>query len=156
MLRMFFAIVCIGILITACNNNASDTTDRKNGYSTVLKTKEDSLYHDVEEGHNAGMAKVGKVRKSMDEVQHQLDSISKLPAQKVNAAYKQSLIGLQKDLNDANNEMNDWMDHFKPDSAANNRDQRIQYLQAEKEKITTVKEHMLNSLQKADSLFRKS
>jgi paraquat-inducible protein B len=153
---MFFAIVCIGILITACNNNASDTTDRKNGYSTVLKTKEDSLYHDVEEGHNAGMAKVGKVRKSMDEVQHQLDSINKLPAQKVNAAYKQSLIGLQKDLNDANNEMNDWMDHFKPDSAANNHDQRIQYLQAEKEKITTVKEHMLNSLQKADSLFRKS
>ena len=155
MLRIFFVIVCIGMLITACNNNASNTTDRKNGYSTVLKTKEDSLYHDVEEGHNAGMAKEGKLRKNIEEVQHLLDSINKLPAKKVNAAYKQSLIDLQKDLNDANNEMNDWMDHFKPDSAASNHNQRIQYLQSEKEKITAVKGHMVSSIQKADSLFNK-
>jgi len=144
------------MLITACNDNASNTTDRKNGYTPTLKTKEDSLYHDVEEGHNAGMAKVGKLRKNMDEVQHQLDSINKLPVKKVNAAYKQSLTDLQKDLNDANNEMNTWMDGFKPDSATGKPDQRIQYLQSEKEKITAVKEHMTSSLQKADSLFKKS
>jgi len=156
MLRSFFVIICIGILFTACNDNASNTTDRKNGYTTTLKTKEDSLYHDVEEGHNAGMAKVGKLRKNMDEVQHQLDSINKLPAKKVNAAYKQSLTDLQKDLNDANNEMNTWMDGFKPDSATGKPDQRIQYLQSEKEKITAVKEHMTSSLQKADSLLKKS
>jgi len=156
MLRLFFVIICIGILITACNDNASNTTDRKNGYTTVLKTKEDSLYHDVEEGHNAGMAKVGKLRKNMDEVQRRLDSVNKLPAKKVDASYKQSLTDLQKDLNDANNEMNTWMDGFKPDSAAGNHDQRIQYLQSEKEKVTAVKEHMTSSLQKADSLLKKS
>jgi hypothetical protein len=105
------------------------------------------------QGHDAGMAKLGKLRKNIDEVKHQLDSINKLPAKKVDASYKKQLLDLQQDLNNANNEMNTWMDNFKIDSAANNHQLRIQYLQSEKEKVTAVKEHMLSSLQKADSLI---
>lgn len=155
MFRLFSVFVCIGMVIMACNNNSSsDATGRKNGFTPVMKTKEDSLYHDVMQGHDAGMAKLGKLRKNIDEVQHQLDSINKLPAKKVNASYRQQLLDLQQDLNNANNEMNTWMDNFKIDSAANNHQLRIQYLQSEKEKVTAVKEHMLSSLQKADSVIR--
>jgi len=153
--RIYILIISMGMLTVACNNHSTtEATDRKNGYD-VLKTKEDSLYHDVMQGHDAGMAKTGKLRKNIDEVKNRLDSISKLPAAKVNALYKESLIQLQKQLNDANNEMNTWMDEFKVDSAANNPDMRIKYLQQEKEKVTLVKQHILTSLQTADSLLNK-
>lgn len=156
MLRIHILIVSIGMLIVGCNNHStSEATNRKNGYEPVLKTKEDSLYHDVMQGHDAGMAKIGKLRKNIDEVKNQLDSINKLPAAKVNVSYKESLIQLQKQLNEANYAMNNWMDEFKIDSAANNPDLRIKYLQQEKDKVTIVKQYILTSLQFADSLLSK-
>lgn len=154
--RSLIVMVCLGMLTTACNNNSSsnEAADRKNGFTPVLKTKEDSLFHEVMQGHDAGMAKIGKLRKKIDETQRQLDSINKLPAKSVNASFKQELTTLHKELSDANNEMNTWMDGFKADSATGNTDLRIQYLQQEKDKVAVVKEHILSSLQKADSLLK--
>lgn len=157
MSRLIIALMGLGLFVLACNDNASSgaSTDRKNGYTPVLKTKEDSLYHDVEEGHNIGMAKTGQLRKNMAETKRLLDSLDKLPAKKINASYKQSLIDLQTALTNADNEMDSWMQGFKYDSVANNPELRIKYLQEEKEKVTVVKEHILSSLQMADSLLKK-
>jgi hypothetical protein len=157
MSRLIIALISLSLFTMACNNDASrdKTTDRKDGFTPVLKTKEDSLYHDVMLGHDAGMAKVGKLRKNINETQRLLDSINKLPAKKINTSYKQSLIDLQVALNNANNEMNTWMDGFKVDSATNNTELRIKYLQEEKEKVTVVKEHIFSALQQADSLLKK-
>jgi hypothetical protein len=47
------------------------------------------------------------------------------------------------------------MEGFKLDSGVNNKELRIQYLQSEKEKVTTVKEHILTALQQADSLLKR-
>jgi hypothetical protein len=149
--------IVLGLFAMACNNDASGgkTTDRKDGFTPVLKTKEDSLYHDVMQGHDAGMARVGKLRRHINETQRLLDSLNQLPAKKINITFRQSLIGLQTALNNANNEMNAWMDGFKVDSASNNTELRIKYLQGEKEKVTIVKEHILSALQQADSLLKK-
>lgn len=157
MYRAFTVIVCMAMVAMACNDSSSgsEASNRKNGYSSAPKTKEDSLYLEVMAGHDAGMAKEGKLRKSIHDVQHLLDSVDKLSAKKVDAAYKLRLTNTKTALNNANNEMNAWMDGFKIDSAKGNPDQRIQYLQAEKEKVTLVKEHMLSSLQAADSLLKK-
>jgi hypothetical protein len=157
MLRLIIALAGLGLFAMACNNNASSGAgaDRTNGFTPVLKTKEDSLYHDVEQGHNIGMAKTGQLRRKIDETKHLLDSLNKLSAQKINASYKQSLIDLQTALANANNEMNDWMDKFKYDSAANDPGRRIKYLSAEKEKVTAVKEDILAALQQADSVLKK-
>lgn len=157
MSRLIIALISLGLLAIACNDDASrgETTDRKDGFTPVLKTKEDSLYHDVMKGHDAGMAKVGKLRKNINETQHRLDSLARLPAKKINTAYKQSLIDLQTALNNANNEMNSWMDSFKVDSASNNTELRIKYLQGEKDKVTVVKEHIFSALQQADSVLKK-
>jgi hypothetical protein len=106
------------------------------------------------QGHDAGMAKVGKLRKNINETQRLLDSLDKLPAKNINTSYKQSLADLKRALNNANDEMNTWMDGFKVDSATNNTELRIKYLQEEKEKVTVVKEHILSSLQQADSLLK--
>jgi hypothetical protein len=157
--RALFVIVCAAIYTMACNSAAPGDTaaERKNGFTPQLKTKEDSLYHDVMEGHDAGMAKLGKLRGNIDKVQHLLDSIKALPPKRPErvARYNDTLELLHKKLTDANNEMMAWMDHFKVDSAADNKDVRIQYLQSEKEKVTLVKEHILSSLQLADSVLKK-
>jgi hypothetical protein len=46
------------------------------------------------------------------------------------------------------------MDEFNVDSAIDNAKERVKYLEDEKLKVTKVKEAILNSLQKADSLLK--
>jgi len=151
--RLLIGLIITGIL--ACNDQADTATERKNGFTPEIKTKEDSLYHDVMEGHDVGMAKIGKVRKYLDQSQQALDSINKLPAAKTDTTYRRALTNLHEDLKYADYSMNAWMEEFKVDSGTGNNELRIQYLQSEKEKVNKVKEHILRSLQRADSLFKK-
>jgi paraquat-inducible protein B len=137
----------------ACNDaSQGETSENKNAFSPALKTKEDSLFHDVMKGHDAGMAKVIQLQKKIAVTTHLLDSLDKLPAKKVNAAYKRSLTSLQATMKKADDEMTSWMNGFKFDSAVDNKELRIKYLQEEKDKITVVKEHILSAMQQADSL----
>jgi hypothetical protein len=155
--RFIVYISIIGILAQACQeSHQHDTTTRKDGFTKELKTKEDSLYHDVMEGHDIGMAKIGQLRKFLGQIQHLLDSMQKLPAKNIDEKYQQSLIDLQEDLNYADYSMNTWMEEFKADSGTGNTDLRVKYLQHEKEKVTKVKESILGSLQRADSLLKKN
>jgi hypothetical protein len=155
--RFILYIVIMSLLAQACQENQShEAGTRKNGFSTELKSKEDSLYHDVMEGHDIGMARIGKLKKYLGQVKQSLDSLQKLPAKKIDAHYRQALIDLQEDLNYADYSMNTWMVEFKADSGTGNPDLRLQYLQHEKEKVTKVKENILGSLQRADSLFKKN
>ena len=103
MSRFIIALVSFGLMAGACNDASHDEhAAQSNGYTApVLKTREDTLFHEVMKGHDAGMAKVGKLRKNIDETTHRLDSLSKLPAKKVDAAYKQALTSLQTDLKNA-------------------------------------------------------
>lgn len=155
MLRLMIALVSLGLFMAACNNGASsgETADHKSG-PPAPKTKEDSLFHEVMEGHDAGMAKVGKLRGNIKETERRLDSVVKLPAKQVNAAYKQSLTDLQAALTKANTEMNNWMTAFKVDTLADNKELRIKYLEDEKAKVEVVKELIFSSLNQADSVLR--
>ena len=138
----------------ACKNTSSESAERTDGYTVVLKTKEDSLYHEVMQGHDIGMAKMGKLRKHLKQIQHELDSIAKLPSKKIDQRYQQALIDLQEDLNYADYSMYTWMDEFKADSAKDDKTERLSYLESEKVKVEKVKESILNSMQRADSLLK--
>lgn len=156
MSRLIITLISLSLFTMACNNGASsdETTERKSG-PPAPKTQEDSLFHEVMKGHDAGMARVRKLRGNIEETKHRLDSLSKLPAKQVNAAYKQSLIDLQASLKKADTEMDNWMMAFKADSASGNKELRIKYLQREKEKVTVVKEYIFSALQQADSVLKK-
>lgn len=157
MSRFIIALVSFGLMAGACNDASHDEhAAQSNGYTApVLKTREDTLFHEVMKGHDAGMAKVGKLRKNIDETTHRLDSLSKLPAKKVDAAYKQALINLQTDLKNADELMDTWMQQFKLDSMAGNKELRIKYLEGENLRVTVVKENILAVLQRADSLLKR-
>ena len=101
------------------------------------------------------MAKMRKLDAMQNEVQKLLDSIAKLPARAKTmlAPYKAKMEGVLEDLKSAKSGMEEWMDKFNMDSAINNMEQRIKYLRDEKFKISAIKENILHSLQKADSLI---
>ena len=144
---LFLVFFCI----TACNSK-----DKKdNGGQSVTKTLADSLENEVMDGHDAAMAKYGKLTKMRNEAQRLLDSIAKLPA-KIREALtplKTKLGVVVEDLISAKANMDKWMDEYK-DTIENNIEKRINFLKQEKIKVTKVKESVLNSLQKADSLLK--
>jgi len=155
MLRLMITLVSFSLVALSCNNGDSsgETTHQHSG-PPAPKTQEDSLFHDVMKGHDAGMAKAGKLRGNINVTKQLLDSLDKLPAKKVDAAYKQRLIGLQKALVTADEDMFKWMKDFKHDSASDNKELRIKYLEAEKAKVTVVKDQIFSALNQADSVLR--
>jgi hypothetical protein len=145
---LLFTFICT----IACNNK-----DKKaNAGNKDPKTLVDSLEAEVMDGHNASMAKYGKLMAMQNEAQRLLDSIAKLPAKAREAVtnLKTKLDGLVEDLGSAKANMDKWMDEYNMDSAVNNATQRIKYLTSEKIKISKIKESILSGLQKADSVLK--
>ena len=143
----FAASLIIAFFLIACNNGDSGPDDKK--------SRADSLYKEVDEGHIVGMSKMVNLSKMQTETNRLLDSIAKLPAKARDAAapYKAKLDSLLKDLNYAETAMDKWMTEFKYDSAKNDLEQRIKYLTDEKMRVGKVKEAILSSLSKADSII---
>jgi hypothetical protein len=144
------------IFFTACNNADKKTEEHNGPAKETPKTAADSLMADVMAGHDASMAKYGKLEAMQKKALSLLDSIAGLPAKAREAAapLKSKLAGVIEDLKSAKAAMDKWMDEFNMDSAENNIEQRIKYLAEEKLKVTKVKESILNGLQKADSLLK--
>ena len=154
MSKFFFGLfLLVNTLAISCNEPSS--TDRPDAFSEKPKTLEDSLLHDVLEGHDVAMSKMMKLSKYQDRVKAQLDSFVKVPAAKQNREYGVTLEKLQESLSYAEMAMNTWMTEFKVDSLKDNPDLRIQYLQTERIKVAKMRDAVLNSLAQADSLFLK-
>ncbi len=152
MKKLFIPILAFLMIFTAgCNNSTDNKTDN------TAKAQEDSVFRLVMDGHNVGMAKMGKLSKAQIEVKRLLDSISKLPASAVKAAepLKSKLDTLLKDLGNAESGMNKWMEDFSYDTLKTDLKERINYLSNETISVNGIKEKILGSLQKADSLLHK-
>ncbi len=144
-------------LFLACNNSGNSGIHSSDDGTKAQKSHSDSLMNEVMEGHNIGMAKMSKLNETKNKIQQVLDSISKLPThlQKSFTQYKMELDSTFNRLTFANYAMDKWMEEFNMDSAANDEEKRIEYLESEKTKISKVNEAMISSLQKADSLLKK-
>lgn len=143
------------IAFTACNNE-KDHEGHGGHRKNQPQNRADSLMAEVMDGHDAVMPKMGKVRGAQKEAQRLIDSIAALPANAQAGAIelKSKLEELVKDLGYADFAMDKWMTEFDMDSAKDNMEQRIRYLEDEKMKVGKVKEAILNSLSKADSLLK--
>lgn len=150
MILLLYVLGVVGIL--ACNNAGNNNSPKNN----EVKTLADSLKEGVDDDHNAGMAKMGKLTRAEQITQRLLDSISKLPGKARQAAepLKAQLDSLQKDLQYAEFAMNKWMNEYKWDSAFSSVQEKIDYLTKEKLKVSKVKESILDGIQKADSLLK--
>lgn len=149
-------LLASGILVlTACNNSGDEHAGhRMDGFSATAKTPEDSLFKLLMEGHDVGMAKMGKIKEAQKQAQAALDSLNKTTGAG-KEALQQALMDVQEDLNYAEYSMNTWMEEFNVDSAKDNQEVRLSYLKSEQEKVDKVKGAILESLRVADSLFKK-
>ena len=144
------------ITFMACNNSENSNSSHQHG-GDEPKTAKDSLMRDVMDGHDFAMAKMGRLSSTQKLVQQSLDSINKLPAKfrEATTGYKTQLDTLLKDLQYAENGMNRWMAEFNMDSSIRDPALQLKYLESEKQKISAVKENILTSLKRADSLLKK-
>ena len=146
--NIFLLAVFIFTFLLSCNNSKEKTDP--------LQAQADSLQKEVLAGHDIAMPKSRKIPALQKKIQQMIDSISKLSPKEIqtNAFYKMELENLLNDLSSAESAMNKWMDEFNLDSFSNNAEQRVNYLSNEKIKIDKVKDAVLTSLQKADSILR--
>ena len=151
MKKILIVLPAIFILALASCKNEEKKTEVTNEKVTA-----DSLMKDINEGHNTGMSKYGRLTAMQNEIQRIMDSISKLPAQTKQALtpYTAKLDSLAHDLRTAKDGMDRWMDQFNMDSAINNMGERLRYLSEERLKVTQVKETILKSLFLADSVIK--
>jgi hypothetical protein len=152
---LLIAIVCL--VITSCGSGDTRHDQHKGKTVEGFKTPADSLYALVMAGHDEVMPRMGKIRGAQKETQRLLDSIAALPAKEIAAAaeVKSKLEELARDLGYADFAMDKWMTEFSLDSAKDNPELRIKYLTEEKLKVDKVKEAIIKSLAKADSLLKK-
>jgi hypothetical protein len=154
-MKNILLIFSVIIGFSACESQNKTTPDRKNGYEVKAGSLQDSLEHEVMEGHDIAMARMIKISKHLTRIQQQLDSMNKLPESKIDKEYQQTLLDLQEDLNYAEYGMNKWMEEFKMDSGKDDIKKRVAYLESEKKKVLVVKEAILSGVARADSLFGK-
>ena len=153
--KAVFPLLSLMIILVACNSGdkKSSTTD---GKETSAISPLDSIVKIIEEGHNIAMSKIGRMHNTEKRLQAVADSISKLPAktQQALSGYVESIKTTISDLNYADMAMDKWMMEYDEDSAKANVEKHLQYLKEESSKIGTVRAHILNGLQKADSLLK--
>ena len=158
MLRVcFFCFMGLSVLL-ACQSSSDNSSDHSaHSAMEAPKTPADSLYGQVMEMHDLVMPKMGKVRGAQKRAQALLDSIGSLPTRSAATLtpYKKELETLVSELNYADYAMDQWMMEFNLDSGKNNIEIRLAYLRAELDKVSKVKDAVVNSLAKADTLLKK-
>ena len=145
----------ISLLIIAC----CESDHRGHGAHNQPKTSLDSLYSSIWDAHDAVMPKMGKIRGAQKKAGHLMDSINlawnnrSLAEPQDVKSWKAALQSLLDELNYADYSMDRWMTEFNIDSATQKGEARRPYLETEKGKVDKVKEAVLRSLSRADSLF---
>lgn len=153
-------LVLAGLLLLLASCKSGDKKEEKEGHDhsamKATKTPADSLEAAVIEGHDVGMAKYGKLKSMQKEMAMMLDSLGRLPGKAKEAAsgLRAKAEEAAKELTNALNGMDKWMGEFNLDSARDNAEKRIQYLTGEKLKVDQVKEAILSSLARADSVMK--
>jgi len=149
--RIFIA-VCAVLIFSGCGNG-DNNSDRRDGFSQNASSPEDSLFQEVMEGHDSAMAKMGKLSGYRKMMEQKVDSLKKKgPAAK--AALIKKYDDLRERIMEAEDGMNNWMQEFSIDSAADNMEKRLQYLAHEKLKVDSVKQKIFSAIEKTDSLLR--
>jgi len=148
-MKTIFPLTIFALVIISCNNSGNKIDP--------LQVQADSLQKEVLAGHDIAMPRSMKIPKLQKQIKQTIDSINKLPAKELwaNNFYLIDLENASKALSAADSLMQKWMNEFNLDSFNNEANKRVLYLSDEKIKIDKVKDAVLNSVQKADSLLKK-
>ena len=149
-------IITFAILIFLYGCSGNSNHDSHENMSNVPKSKSDSLYKEVMDGHNEAMAKFGELQRYESVIKQLKDSVESLKNKSAeNAALQKSFDSTLLQLQNAETAMNAWMDGFVPDKAGKTEDEKVNYYNGEKEKVSRVQEQIKESLSKAKTVSKK-
>ncbi|WP_114790254.1 viral A-type inclusion protein [Niabella yanshanensis] len=141
----FYSIAFIALLATSCNSGGSADAEPQ-------KSLSDSLLQQVLDGHDVAMPKMMKLQRLQKDAQAEIDSLKKTPGNTSRIALLDSTI---KNLSYADVAMHEWMEGFKYDSLKDNEPARVDYLKIQLASVNEMKEVVLSSIAKADSVLAK-
>ena len=150
-MKYLIAVMMI-LSVIACKEKEEPV--RTNGYTPILKTSEDTLFHEVMKGHDTGMAKMGKISKYIKQSEQVIDSLKKLPTNSENREKIVQFENLKVQLQEADDDMFEWMKNFKADTLEG-KPERIGYLKKEKIRVEKVKMKIFEAIAVGDSLLSK-
>ena len=110
------------------------------------------LQEELESIHDETMAKIGALRYYQDTLG------TLLRAMNTDSSYaskeKENFTMTLARLNEADDAMMDWMRNYNPNNAEMSREERLKYLQSEKNKILEVQKKMNSAISGAESLIK--
>ena len=115
----------------------------------------DRLQKEVEAIHDETMAKIGALRYYQDTLGTLLRAMN-TDSTGSYAEEAESFTMTLSVLNEADDAMMDWMRNYNPGNAEMSREERLKYLQSEKNKILEVQDKMDSAISRAESLLKKS
>lgn len=144
---MRFVVLIIGVMIVlSCNNSSSSGSSEREHNASIPKTLSDTLYKEVMEGHDIGMAKMGEIARYQKLVEQKRDSLQTINSKKDLQILLDSVLW---DLSAAEEWMSRWMQDFEPDKAGSTETEKISFYRNEKEKIDTVNALIFRSIERA-------
>ena len=135
-------LLSITALLFSCGSGSQSPAGQNN--SSVPKSKSDSMYKAVMDGHDAAMRKMGEIAKYSTLIRQYKDSLQKSGSK--DALKKSALDSALQGLTDADEAMNKWMVAFDPDKAGAAEETRLAFYTSEKEKLTAVETKMDSSI----------
>ncbi len=147
-MRKGFLLFSLSVLLFACNNGSSDDAYQNN--SSIPKSKSDSIYKSIMDGHDLAMKKMGTIARYTSLIKQYQDSLNKTGSKDIlmTAALDSALQGLTA----ADEAMNKWMVEFDPDKAGTEEPAKLQFFTTEMEKITAVELRMDSSIALAQKI----
>lgn len=144
-------VLIAGILVSGCNSSEEPKTGNR-----IERTEADSMFDVVNAGHIIGMGKMDDLDAAKQKAKTLIDSIAKLPAKakEASAPYVARLNDVVSDITSSEGKMQKWMKEFDLKKATEESKERLEYLKNEKIKVDDMKESILSSLSKADSVLR--
>ena len=128
----------------SCGSGPQYPADAAQNNSSVPKSKSDSMYKAVMDGHDVAMKKVGEIARYSTLIKEYTDSLKNSGSKDV--LRKKALDSALQGLTDADEAMNKWMEAFDPDKAGTTEETRLAFYTGEKEKITAVERKMDSSI----------
>lgn len=143
-------LLLLAILLSGCGDAAKESSTNNN--AAIPVTSSDSLYRAVMEVHDVAMARMGEIIRSKARLQQRADSIKAL--KEPDTAAVAALETAAKDLDYAEELMNEWMRAFDPDTAGETEAEMLAFYTKEKEKVDTVKAKIFRGLERSQELLK--
>jgi hypothetical protein len=137
------------LFAVSCGSNNNTETSEEATSAPV-----DSMFQQVMDGHDAAMAKMGKLKSYRKQFDQKVDSLKKVKSSAKNEL-SERYSDMSNALKVAEDRMNTWMEEFSIDSATEDVGRRLKYLSGEKLKVDSVRDEILTVLSRADSLLKK-